>query len=76
MERKQQCPSSYFFPTLPNQEVEKASGDDDTYAPLSGKKLELSHHFGRKLLDIRVLNWTILKKSHILDPPENVGPVN
>ena len=38
MERKQQCPSSYFFPTLPNQEVEKASGDDDTYAPLSGKK--------------------------------------
>lgn len=44
MERKQQCPSSYFFPTLPNQEVEKASGDDDTYAPLSGKKPELSHH--------------------------------
>ena len=52
MERKQQCPSSHFFPTLPNQEVEKASGDDDTYAPLSGKKPQLSHH------DMCVREWS------------------
>ena len=52
MERKQQCPSSHFFPTLPNQEVEKASGDDDTYAPLSGKKSGLSHH------DMCVKEWS------------------
>ena len=41
-----------FFPTLPNQEVEKASGDDDTYAPLSGKKSGLSHH------DMCVKEWS------------------